>query len=80
MGQKEKLDERVRSLPNDLKFSDFQKFLEHNGFTLERVRGSHYRYSKGDKMVSISVPHGKNKSNTVAVYQIKTVLDILDEE
>ena len=81
MSSKDKLDKRVRSLPKDLRFAEFQKFLTNHGFELRRSQkpGSHYVYTfKGRGIVTVTVPHGKRASQHVSVYQIKQALDILD--
>lgn len=41
MGTAEKLDERVRSKPKDLTFAEIERFLNNNGFHLDRSNGSH---------------------------------------
>ena len=38
----DKRSQRIRKNPHNIKFQDFVAWLEDNGFTLDRVRGSHH--------------------------------------
>lgn len=52
--------------------------LEHNGFFMDRVRGtSHYIFKRDEVMISITFPHGGRKS--VAKYQLKDAIAAVDQ-
>lgn len=77
MGTAEKLDERVRSKPKDLTFAEIERFLNNNGFHLDRSNGSHRIFSNGMSFVTITCPHGGK--NTIPTYQIRQVLEAIDK-
>lgn len=61
---------------NNIKFSEFQLFLEKTGFQLIRTRGDHYIYALNglDEIINIQ-PSGKNAKS----YQIKQVRLIINK-
>ena len=38
----DKLNQKIRRNPNNVKFQDLVNWLENNGFSLDRVNGSHH--------------------------------------
>ena len=46
MSKREKLRERLRDNPKNATFSDIQKLLEQEGFTLDRITRSHHVFAK----------------------------------
>jgi len=42
MTKADKLNQTIRRNPNNIKFQDLVSWLENNGFSLDRVNGSHY--------------------------------------
>ena len=68
--------QKALSSPQNVRFSEFQKLLEHYGFQLKRSEGSHFIYknSKFKKLLPIEEKNGLAK-----VYQVKQFLKILEE-
>ncbi len=52
--------------------------LQATGFTLRRVRGSHYYYKRGGELVVIVRPHGGRKF--CAPQDVRDVLRYLEQE
>jgi predicted RNA binding protein YcfA (HicA-like mRNA interferase family) len=78
MSKRERLRQKLRSLPADADMRDVQTLLERFGFKFVRTRGSHHIFEyDGDKRSSqIVFPlHG---SKVKRVY-IRRVIEILDE-
>ena len=42
MTKADKLNNKIRRNPNNIKFQDLISWLENNGFSLDRVNGSHH--------------------------------------
>ncbi len=74
MSKRRKLRERLSNNPNNVKFSDICKLLEQEGFTLDRITGSHHVFEKGETIFVIPVHNGKVKS----VY-IKRVIQLIEQ-
>ena len=64
-----------RYSPNNGKFSDICKLLELEGFSLDRITGSHHIFKRNDVILVIPVHNKKVKS----VY-IRRVLEIIGEK
>ena len=59
MSQFDKMKEKILRRPtaNNISPKELQSFLEHYGFVLKRVRGSHYIYAYKDKQhVALTIP------------------------
>ncbi|PWA06989.1 hypothetical protein DCC39_17125 [Pueribacillus theae] len=71
----EKIVEKMQNRPNGIRFSELVKTLEHYGYILDRVRGSHhnFRNEQGD---IITIP----KHNPVKAVYIKEVLKRIGED
>ncbi|WP_035994640.1 type II toxin-antitoxin system HicA family toxin [Leptolyngbya sp. KIOST-1] len=63
MTKRDKLRERLKNNPANARFSDIRKLLEYEGFTLDRVTGSHHIFLKDD--ITFVVPVHNNKVKTV---------------
>ena len=74
MTKREKLRERLKNNPNNVRFSDIRKLLEYEDFELDRVTGSHHIFIKGE--VILVIPVHNNKVKTVYV---KRVLELIDQ-
>ncbi|PAF43535.1 type II toxin-antitoxin system HicA family toxin [Helicobacter sp. 11S02596-1] len=57
MASKDKLLKRIQNNPKAVSFADLQKLLEYNGFVLDRVKGSHHTFYKGD--ITFTIPYRK---------------------
>jgi predicted RNA binding protein YcfA (HicA-like mRNA interferase family) len=68
----DKLNDRVRSIPNDLSIDDADKFLRHYGYVKARQKGSHCIYKRpGSRLINIQGP-------IVEEYQIRQIIDAVD--
>jgi predicted RNA binding protein YcfA (HicA-like mRNA interferase family) len=76
MTQRDKLLEKIRSHPKDVRFDDLQTLLGYYGYQLVRVSGSHHRYQRqGSPPVTIS-RHGA-QVHSAAVEEVLRILDTL---
>lgn len=75
MSKLQKLFEKIRNNPKQVRFEELDKILIHYGFTKRQPTGgsSHYIYMKDDKIISVPFhqPHIK------AVY-VERVIDLLE--
>lgn len=74
MTKREKLRERLRNNPNNVRFSDIRKLLEYEDFALDRITGSHHIFVKGELILVIPV-----HSNKVKGVYVKRVLELIDQ-
>jgi predicted RNA binding protein YcfA (HicA-like mRNA interferase family) len=74
MSKREKLRERLKNNPNNATFSEIRKLLEQEGFTLDRITGSHHIFTKDD--ITFVVPVHNKKVKTIYV---KRVLDLIEQ-
>ena len=65
-------------MPSDWRFADVQKLLQSNGWTLDRISGSHHIFtSPGRPIVSVPVHRGKVKF--AYVRKIQRAIEELEE-
>lgn len=74
MTQREKLLERIRSNPKDVRFEDLDKLLQWYGFECRSSGGSHYVYKKKGCR-PITIPRHK----PVKTVYVKMVLRLIEE-
>lgn len=80
MGTKEKLIERLKSIPKDFTFDEMKKALEGLGFEMGnkgKTSGSRVKFLKGDIGIILHKPHPRKE---LKEYQVKQVLEILEKE
>ena len=78
MGRREKLIEKMRNSPRNIRFGEVNALLRYEGFVLFNKRGSHRTYHRGDgNLITIVVPHGGRK--TCNPSDIKKLLTILGQ-
>ncbi|MGE4878470.1 type II toxin-antitoxin system HicA family toxin [Yersinia enterocolitica] len=53
-----------------MKSSELIKLLEKNGWSLDRVKGSHHQFSHPDFSIIITVPHPRKNLKTGTLQQI----------
>lgn len=77
MSQLEKLLEKIKNNPRQVRFAELDKILIRFGFIRRQPQGgsSHYIYSKGSKQ--ISVPHAQ--PHIKAIY-VERALELLEGE
>ncbi len=75
MTKKDKLFEKIRNNPKNVRFSDIKKLLADEGFFLERITGSLHIFRKDD--IIFVIPQHKNLVKSVYV---KRVIEIIEEK
>lgn len=78
MTQIEKLIQRIKNNPKNVRFSELERVVLQAGFRLERVGGSHHVYVKGNTVLTIVKPHGRRK--LCHPQDVRDVLNFLEEE
>jgi predicted RNA binding protein YcfA (HicA-like mRNA interferase family) len=61
MVKKEKLLEKIRTNPKNVRFEELCNLLKDRGYDIINTKGSHYSFSNGQKTLTIVKPHGGNK-------------------
>ncbi len=63
MARREKLIEKMRNSPGNIRFHEVDALLKFEGFVLFNQRGSHCTYHRGDgRVLTIVKPHGGRKT------------------
>ena len=73
MGKREKLLESLKQSPNNVTFAQIRRLLEQEGFTLERITGSHHVFKREATIFVVPVHRNKVK----AVY-VKRIVEIIE--
>lgn len=73
-----KLNQKIRRNPKNIKFQDLIRWLEDNGFFLDRVNGSHHIFVH--PIIETPINIQKKKDGTAKTYQIKQAIKIIDGE
>ncbi len=74
MTKKEKLLERIKNNPKNVKFSELKQLLLDENFILDRISGSHHIFRYKD--IVFVIPMHKNQVKSV---YIKRVIEIIEE-
>ena len=61
MGKAEKLLEKIRTNPKNVRFEELCKVLKGKGYDTINIKGSHYSFSNGEKTITVVKPHGGHK-------------------
>lgn len=70
MSRREKLIEKMRRTPRNIRFGEVDSLLRYEGFVLFNKRGSHRTYHHVDgRLLTIVVPHGRRKTCSPADIQ-----------
>jgi len=80
MTQKNKLLERLKKIPKDFTFDETRTLLELLGFEMfnkGKTSGSRIKFVRGDTIIILHKPHPRKE---LLEYQIKQILDILEQE
>ena len=78
MTKADKLNNKIRRNPNNVKFQDLISWLENNGFSLDRVNGSHHIFVH--PIIETPINIQKKKDGTAKTYQVKQAIKIIDGE
>ena len=74
MSRREKLFDKLRNSPQNAAFADLRKLLQQDGFSLERIAGSHHVFKRGE--ITFVIPVHKNQVKSV---YIKRVIELLEK-
>ena len=80
MSKKDKLIQRLKSIPKDFTFDEMLSLLEYLGFSVSnkgKTSGSRIKFYKGDMVIILHKPHPRKE---LLEYQLKQILDILMKE
>lgn len=72
--KEDKLFNKIKNNPKNVKFSEIKTLLNRYNFALERQKGSHQIYKKGNILVNIQKIKGDVKP-----YQVKQVILAIEE-
>lgn len=78
MTKSHKKNQKIRKNPGNVKFQDFISWLKDNGFSLDRVSGSHHIFVH--PTIETPINAQKKKDGTAKAYQIKQAIKIIDGE
>lgn len=79
MGKKEKLLARLRARPKDFSWSELQSLMKHLGYTELTGRGSRRKFIHTETKRIVSL-HKRHPDDTLLDYQVKDVLDFLEQQ
>jgi len=71
----EKIIEKMKNRPKGIRFEELVKVLNHYGYILVRVKGSHHHF-RNDKGDVITIP---NHGNPIKAVYVKDVLQRIGE-
>lgn len=78
MTKADKKNQKIRRNPKNVKFQDLVSWLEANGFSLDRVSGSHHVFV--NPVIETPINIQKKKDDTAKAYQVKQAIKIIDGE
>ena len=79
MARREKLIQKMRNSPGNIRFGEMDALLKYEGFVLFNQRGSHCTYHRADgRVLTIVKPHGGRK--TCHRSDIRRLLEALGHE
>jgi len=76
MSKKEKLYARIKNNQKNVRFQDFCTLMEHFGFALVRISGSHHLYQRPEFEAVMNVQPKKDK--LAKAYQVQQFLKLVD--
>jgi predicted RNA binding protein YcfA (HicA-like mRNA interferase family) len=78
MSRREKLLDKMRNTPGNIRFTEVDALLRFEDFVLFNKRGSHRTYHHADgRVITIVVPHGRH--NTCHPSDIRRFLRVLGQ-
>jgi predicted RNA binding protein YcfA (HicA-like mRNA interferase family) len=77
MAKKENDLSTIRRNLKGVRFQELERVILKVGFKRVNVRGSHYAYKKGDRLLTVVKPHGGHKH--CHWLDVKDVLKVLEE-
>jgi len=61
LGKAEKLIDKIKRNPKNVRFEELTKVLKDKGYDIINIKGSHYSFSNGKITITVIRPHGSNK-------------------
>ncbi len=80
MGQLEKLIEKMRRLPPEMRYEEVARVLEAHGFKEVRSSGSHHVFRHPDGRMQIVPKHKGQVVKTTYLRQVHKLLELEEEE
>jgi hypothetical protein len=80
LGKKEKLVNRLKSMPKDFTFDELQTLLEILGYEVNnkgKTSGSRVKFIKENSVIILHKPHPRKE---LLEYQLKQIIEKLQEE
>jgi len=80
MSKKDKLIQKLKTIPKDFTFDEMLSLPEYLGFSVSnkgKTSGSRIKFYKGDIIIILHKPHPRKE---LLEYQLKQILDILIKE
>jgi len=74
----EKNISKIKQNPKGVRFKELERVILAAEFTRINIRGSHYVYKKGSKVLTVVKPHGGHKH--CHWLDVKDVIRILEED
>lgn len=74
MTKKDKLFEKIKNNPRNVRFSDLRRLLKEENFFLERITGSHHIFRRNEYIFVIPVHNDQVKT----VY-VKKVVELIED-
>ena len=69
---------RIKQNPKGVRFKELEGVILGSGFKRVNIRGSHYVYKKGDRILTVVKPHGGDKH--CHWLDVKDVIKVLEED
>ena len=70
--------DRLKRKRKGVRFAELERIILRAGFSLDRVRGSHHVYVRGNRILAVVKPHGGRK--TCHPGDVRDVVRFLEEE
>ncbi len=68
---------KIKQNPRAVRFKDLEGVILRSGFKRVNIRGSHYVYKKGNKILTVVRPHGGHKH--CHWLDVKDVIRVLED-
>jgi predicted RNA binding protein YcfA (HicA-like mRNA interferase family) len=69
---------KIKQKPNSVRFKELEGIILKSGFKRVNIRGSHYVYKRGDRILTVVKPHRGHKH--CHWLDVKDVIKVLEED
>ena len=69
---------KIKQNPRGVRFKELEEIILGSGFKCVNIRGSHYVYRKGGRILTVVKPHGGHKH--CHWLDVKDVIKVLEED